>query len=87
MHAAWVSSRKLQDGSRMAQDGLKDHPGILWWMRRQRVLGCSRMGQGCPRMVLRIILGFLGGCGMSKFQEAPGWPRMVLRIILGFCGG
>ena len=71
----------------MAQDGLKDHPGILWWMRRQRVLGCSRMGQGCPRMVLRIILGFLGGCGMSKFQEAPGWPRMVLRIILGFCGG
>ena len=71
----------------MAQDGLKDHPGILWWMRRQRVPGCSRMGQGCPRMVLRIILGFLGGCGMSKFQEAPGWPRMVLRIILGFCGG
>ena len=143
MHAAWVSSRKLQDGSRMAQDGLKDHPGILWWMRRQRVLGCSRMGRGWPRMVLRIILGFLGGCGMSKFpggsrmvqdglkdhpgilwwmrrqrvpgcsrmgrgwsrmvlriilgflggcgmskfQEALGWPRMVLRIILGFCGG
>ena len=38
-------------------------------------------------MVSRIILGFLGGCGMSKFQEALGWPRMVLRIILGFCGG
>ena len=71
----------------MDQDGLKDHPGILWWMRRQRVPGCSRMGQGWPRMILRIILGFLGGCGMSKFQEAPGWPRMVLKIILGFCGG
>ena len=34
-------------------------------------------------MVLRIILGFLGGCSMSKFQDGS---RMVLRIILGFCG-
>ena len=34
----------MQDGSRMAQDGLKDHPGILWWMRREFVLGCSKMG-------------------------------------------
>ena len=41
------------------------------------------MGQGWPRMVLRIILGFCGGCGVSEFQDAPGWPRMVLRIILG----
>ena len=78
---------EFQEAPGWLQDGLKDHPEILWWMRRQRVVGCPRMSQGCPRMVLRIILGFLGGCGMSKFQEAPGWPRMVLRIILGFCGG
>ena len=65
------------------QDGRKDHPGILWWMRREFVLGCSRMDGGWRRMVLRIILGFLGGCGMSKFQDGS---KMVLRIILGFCG-
>ena len=35
LDAVWVSSRMLQDGSRMAQDGFKDHPGILRWMRRE----------------------------------------------------
>ena len=35
MDAVWVSSRMLQDGSRMAQDGFKDHPEILLWMRRE----------------------------------------------------
>ena len=32
LDAAWVNFRMLQDGSRMAQDSLKDHPGILCWM-------------------------------------------------------
>ena len=35
LDTVWVSSRMLQDGSRMAQDGFKDHPGILRWMRRE----------------------------------------------------
>ena len=30
------------------------------------------MGQGWLRMVLRIILGFLGGCGVSEFKDALG---------------
>ena len=29
LDATWVSSRMLQDGSRIAQDGFKDHPGDL----------------------------------------------------------
>ena len=33
------------------------------------------MGQGWPRMVLRIILGSCGGCGVSEFQDAPGWVK------------
>ena len=24
-------------------------------------------------MILRTVLGFCGGCGVSKFQDAPGW--------------
>ena len=32
---ARVSSRMLEDGSRMPQDGLKDHPGDFSWMRRK----------------------------------------------------
>ena len=30
-----VTSRMLQDGSRMPQDGLKDHPGDFFRMRRE----------------------------------------------------
>ena len=49
----------LQDGSRMAQDGFKDHPGDFpgCGVSDHPVPGCSRMGQGWPRMALRIILG------------------------------
>ena len=47
----------LQDGSRMAHDGVKDHPRILRWMRHEWAPRCSRMVLGCPRMVFKIILG------------------------------
>ena len=35
LDAARVTSRMLQDGSRMPQDGLKDHPGDFSWMWRE----------------------------------------------------
>ena len=31
----WRISRMLEDGSRMPQDGLKDHPGDFSWMMLQ----------------------------------------------------
>ena len=33
LDAARVTSRMLEDGSRMPQDGLKHHPGNFSWMR------------------------------------------------------
>ena len=32
LDAARVTSRMLQDGSRMPQDGFKDHPGDFSWI-------------------------------------------------------
>ena len=65
--------RMLQDGSRMFQDGFKDHPGDFSSLWREGAPGCSRMARGCPRMVLRIILGISPGCGVSDLQDARGW--------------
>ena len=81
-----VSSRMLQDGSRMAQDGLKDHPGdfpgCMWVSSLQ---DGSRMAQDG----FKDHPGDFPGCGVCEFQDAPGWvqgwPRVALRIILGFC--
>ena len=70
---ARVSSRMLEDGSRMPQDGLKDHPGNFSSRWREGAPRCSRMGRGCPRMVLRIILAIFPGCGASELQDARGW--------------
>ena len=35
LDAARVTSRMLEDGSRMPQDDLKDHLGEFSWMRRE----------------------------------------------------
>ena len=68
-----MTPRMLEDGSRMPQDGLKDHLGDFSWMRCEWPLGCSRMARGCFKMVLRIILGIFPGCGASELKDARGW--------------
>ena len=49
LDATWVSSRMLQDGSRIAQDGFKDHPGDLVvnaaWVSSRMLQDGSRMAQ------------------------------------------
>ena len=65
--------RMLQDGSRMFQDGSKDHPGDFSSLWHEGTPGCSRMARGCSRMVLRIILGILPRYGVSDLQDARGW--------------
>ena len=68
-----MSSRLLDDGSRMPQDDLKDHPGDFpGWARVS-----SMMGRGCPRMVLSIMEIVLG-CGASNLQDARGWHEDAL---------
>ena len=76
LDAVCIPSRMLQDGSRMAKDGPKDHPRIYpgcdecFW-------GCFGMARGCSRMVLRIILGIFPRYGVRELQDAPGWLEDV----------
>ena len=65
--------RMLQDGSRMFQDGFKDHPGDFSSLSHEGAPRCSRTASGWPRMALRIILGIFPGCSASELQDARGW--------------
>ena len=62
----------LQDGSRMAQDGFKDHPGDFPGCGVCEFQDAPGWVQGWPRMALRIILG-CGVCGWF------GWPMRLLQ--------
>ena len=57
----------LWDGSRMDQDGLKDHPGDFPGCGVSEFQDAPGCVQGWPRMALRIVLGiFLDAVWMSS---------------------